>query len=243
MKSPEQDVLIIIPAFNEEQRIGPVIRSVRTHISNAAVLVIDDGSTDDTAVVARSAGALVVRHGVNLGYGASLESGYKYALRQGYDILVQMDGDGQHVAEEIPKVLDPVLKGVVDISIGSRFLFEEQTYKTTIARRLGQRFFGSILYLLTGSKITDPTSGFQCLNKRAFDLFARGHFPDDFPDTDVLLLAHFANLRIQEVPVAMQARGGGASMHSGLRPLYYIVKMMLSMFMVILNRREWRRYV
>ncbi len=243
MNAPGRKILVIIPAFNEEQRIGPVVESARMSVPDAAVLVIDDGSSDGTAKAARAAGALVVRHGVNLGYGSGLESGYKYALMRGYEILVQMDGDGQHVGGEIHKVLDPVLSGAADISIGSRFLYEEQTYKTGIARRLGQRFFGSLLFLLTGNRITDPTSGFQCLNRRAFDLFARGHFPDDFPDTDVLLLAHFANLRVREVPVKMLARGGGASMHAGWKPLYYVVKMILSMFMVFLNRREWRRYV
>lgn len=243
VNSDTKKILVVIPALNEERSIGSVISSIRAARPDAAILVVDDGSADGTGAAARKAGTTVVRHVLNLGYGSSLETGYKYAIACGYEIVVQMDGDGQHIASEISHILNPILNDDADIVIGSRYLFEQQLYKTSVARRVGQTFFGFLLYLLTGSKITDPTSGFQCLNRKTFGLFASGHFPDDFPDTDVLLIAHFAKLRIKEVPVAMKARKDGISMHSGLKPLYYIIKMMLSMSMVVLNREIWRRHV
>jgi glycosyltransferase involved in cell wall biosynthesis len=177
-----------------------------------------------------------------MGYASSLELGYIYALQHHYDIVVQMDGDGQHLAEEIPHILNPVIGGAADIVIGSRYLLSEQGYKTTWVRRIGQKFFGRIFSLITKEHITDPTSGFQCLSKKAFQLFTGGHFPDDFPDIDVLLISHYAGLAIKEVPVVMTERSGGQSMHSGLKPLYYIMKMLLSIFIVVLNHRRWRAY-
>jgi hypothetical protein len=116
-------------------------------------------------------------------------------------------------------------------------------YKTSFVRRLGQKIFGMILSLITGYKITDPTSGFQCLNRRAFELFSRGQFPHDFPDADVLLMAYYAGFRVVEVPVVMVERSGGESMHAGLKPLYYVIKMILSIGMVVLSQRRWKQYV
>jgi glycosyltransferase involved in cell wall biosynthesis len=235
-------ILVVIPAYNEESSIYRVVRSANAMLPGSEILVIDDSSADNTKSEAKKAGAIVLSHPLNLGYASSLELGYIYALQHGYDIVLQMDGDGQHLAEEMPKVLFPVARGEADICIGSRYMLAEQTYKTSWVRRTGQKFFGLIYSLITKEHITDPTSGFQCLNKKAFHLFAEGHFPDDFPDTDVLLISHYARLVIREVPVRMHARSDGESMHSGFKPLYYIVKMLLSIFMVILNHRRWRTY-
>lgn len=237
-----QKILVVIPAYNEETRVGKVVRSVKSVVPEATILVIDDCSTDRTKEEAEKAGAFLISHPINLGYASSLESGYLCALKNEFDIVVQMDGDGQHLAEEIPKILAPLLKREVDIVIGSRYLSADSSYKTTLARRLGKSIFGAIFYLMTKYNITDPTSGFQCLNRKAFKLFASGHFPDDFPDTDVLLIAHYAGLRVKEVPVIMVERSGGESIHSGLKPLYYIVKMILSIFIVVLSYRRWKRY-
>lgn len=240
--SANPSVLVVIPAYNEEPSISPVVCSVKTILPGARILVIDDASTDDTNREAKRAGAVVLHHPVNMGYASSLELGYMYALRHGYGIVLQMDGDGQHLAEEIPKILSPVAAGQADICIGSRYMLPEQNYKTSWVRRAGQRFFGSIYSLITHERITDPTSGFQCLSRKALQLFAGGHFPDDFPDTDVLLISHYAGLVIREVPVRMTERSDGRSMHSGLKPLYYIVKMLLSIFMVVLNHSRWRAH-
>ena len=130
--------------------------------------------------------------------------------------------------------------GKADIVVGSRYLSLEHEYRDSKIRYIGQRFFALALTLFTGRRMTDPTSGFQCINRRVMELFASGVFPEDFPDTDVLLMAHLAKLRVREVPVVMRTRSGGTSMHSGLKPFYYVVKMVLSMVIVALNYRRWR---
>ncbi len=236
-------VLAVIPACNEQGRIGGVVAAVKGVLPSARILVVNDCSSDDTGKEAADAGAHVLSHPINLGYGAGLETGYLYALQHNYEVVVQMDGDGQHLPSEVPRILDPVLNGTADIVIGSRYLSPQNHYRTSFARKAGQRFFGMILFLFTRYRMTDPTSGFQCLNRKAFELFTRGQFPHDFPDADVLLMAHYAGFRVMEVPVAMQERSGGASMHDGLKPLYYIVKMILSITMVFLSQRRWKQHV
>lgn len=236
-------ILVVIPAYNEELRIGEVVRSVKNILSLASVIVVNDCSIDGTKSEAMNAGATVIDHPINLGYGAGLETGYLYALKNGYEFVVQMDGDGQHLPDEVPKILAPVLNGEADIVVGSRYLSSVNGYRTSFARRVGQKFFGAIFSLITRYNLTDPTSGFQCLNRRVFELFTSGHFPHDFPDTDVLLMAHFAGFRVKEVPVVMMERSGGMSMHAGLKPLYYIMKMSLSIMMVVLSQRRWKQYV
>jgi glycosyltransferase involved in cell wall biosynthesis len=239
----DQKVLVVIPAYNEHGRIGGIIRSVKRILPQVSILVVNDCSTDDTGSEALQAGAIVVTHSINLGYGAGLETGYLYALKHGFEVVVQMDGDGQHLPEEVPRILNPVLNGEADIVIGSRYLSSQNTYKTSFVRRVGQRFFGRIFSLITKYNITDPTSGFQCLNRKAFDLFTCGYFPHDFPETDVLLMAHYAGFRVKEIPVVMVERAGGVSMHSGWKPLYYVIKMLLSIMIVILSQRRWKHYV
>jgi len=237
-------VLVVIPAYNEAGRIGKVIRAVQRAMSSLKIpsvniLVVNDCSTDSTEQEAREAGATVLSHPVNLGYGASLETGYLYASQNSFDIVFQMDGDGQHLAEEIPSVLSLVMEGRTDIALGSRYLSGKSSYYTPFVRRMGQKFFARIFSLLTKQTVTDPTSGFQCLNRKVFEWYAEGHFPRDFPDIDVLIAAHFAGFRLMEAPVSMAEREGGTSIHSGLRPFYYFVKMILSVFIVLLNRRRW----
>jgi glycosyltransferase involved in cell wall biosynthesis len=239
----DQKVLVVMPAYNEAGRIGEIVKSVKGVLPIAKVLVVNDCSSDDTRCEAIEAGATVISHPINLGYGAALETGYFYALGNGFEYIIQMDGDGQHIADEIPKIILPVLNGEADIVVGSRYLSSGNGYKTSFARRAGQKFFGKIFSLITRYKLTDPTSGFQCLNQKAFELFTRGHFPHDFPDADVLLMAHYAGFRVKEVPVTMMERAGGTSMHAGLKPLYYIIKMILSIVMVVLSQRRWKQYV
>lgn len=243
MINEDGKVLVVIPAYNEHGRIGDIVTSVKSILPQASILVVNDCSADDTGSEALHAGAVVVTHSINLGYGAGLETGYLYALKHGFEVIVQMDGDGQHLPEEVPRILTPVLNGEADIVIGSRYLSSQNTYKTSFVRRTGQRFFSRILSLITKYDITDPTSGFQCLNRKAIDLFTCGYFPHDFPDTDVLLMAHYAGFRVKEIPVVMMERAGGVSMHSGWKPLYYVIKMLLSITIVILSQRRWKQYV
>lgn len=236
-------VLVIIPSFNEGSRIGKVVNSVKSQFADIQVLVVNDDSNDSTESEARDAGAEVISHPTNLGYGSSLETGYLYALRGNYEYVIQMDGDGQHPASEISKLLEPVLKGEADFTIGSRYLSGAAPYKTGLIKGWGHKVFSVGYSLLTRYHITDPTSGFQCLNRSVIELFTKCRFPEDFPDVDVLLIAHFAGLRMKEVSVSMLERSGGKSMHSGLKPIYYVAKMLLSIFIVILNRRRWKSYV
>lgn len=238
MAAAFQRILVIMPARNEQGRVGAVIEATRAVLPGADIAVINDGSTDATAPEAVTAGAVILPHAVSLGYGAGLETGYLYALDQGYDAVLQMDSDGQHLAGELPKLCAPLAADTADIVLGSRYLAEGR-FPISPLRRLGQRFFALLLRLLTGQRFTDPTSGFQGLNRRAIRFFASGVFPCDYPDADVLLMAHLAGLRIQEVPVRMAGRAGGASMHAGLRPLYYGMKMLLSLFIVLLNVHVW----
>jgi glycosyltransferase involved in cell wall biosynthesis len=235
-------ILISIPAYNESKCIVNIIHDVKKILPEALVLVVDDCSIDNTRKLALQAGAVVLSHPINLGYASSLQTSYIYAVKNGFDIVVQMDGDGQHLAVEIPKILKPVLDGLGDIAIGSRYLVGSISYKVPWARRLGHQYFGILYHLLTQQRIKDPTSGFQCLNRAAFQLYTTNQFPDDFPDTDVLLMAFYSGLRIVEIPVTMLERVDGSSMHAGvLRPIYYIMKMTLSMFLVCLN--YWKRRI
>jgi glycosyltransferase involved in cell wall biosynthesis len=175
---------------------------------------------------------------VNGGYGAALQTGYKYALYRGYDAVGQIDGDGQHDPSCLPSLFDKVAREGFDVVIGSRFLGPAAAYRVPLLRKIGMRFFRFLIRAFTGLRITDPTSGFQALSKRAFRFFARNdRFPSDYPDADVIVLLHYAGFRLTEVPVRMHADGGGKSIHSGFKPLYYVVKMLLSLFIVRVNRK------
>ena len=236
-----QQLVLLIPCFNEAARVGPVIQAAKRVLPEAAVVVIDDASCDNTASVARNEGALVLSHSSNLGYGAALETGYLFAAKHGYDVLLQMDGDGQHLAEELPARLKPIVDGSADIVIGSRYIGGGSAeLRIPVVRRFGHRLFSSLVRLCCGLHIEDPTSGFQAMTRRAFTFFADSGFPCDYPDSDVIVMATLAGLRIREVPARMRAREGGVSMHSGLKPIYYGFKMLLSIFIVLLNRRLWK---
>lgn len=223
--------------------IGNVVEQIRaTELANDyQILVIDDGSTDHSAQEARSAGARVISLVRNLGYGYALRTGYQVAYDEGFDLVVQMDGDGQHSAESIPALMTPVMTGQCDVVIGSRSLSDVH-YPMPWARRQGQRFFSWILHKMSGVRLYDATSGYQVLGRKALALFARGDFPGDYPDTDVLLYLSLHGLKIEEVPAVFRANEKGTSMHNGvLRPAYYIYKMLFSMLVVYLRfKREER---
>ena len=230
-------VLIIIPAYNEGERISTVVNQVRKTHPVYDVVVINDGSKDNTAQAAREAGALVVPHPFNLGYGVAIQTGYKYALAKNYDFAVQMDADGQHDPAFIPQLLEPVIRGKTDFALGSRFL-EAESYAPSLARRVGMLFFRRLISILIKTRITDSTSGYQAFNRKVIRYFTTEVFPCDYPDADVLLTLNRAGFRIMEVPVRMHASVSGKSMHSGLMPLYYIFKMLLSIFVTLLRKKE-----
>ena len=231
------NILIIIPAYNEGSRISMVVNQVRETYPDYDVAVINDGSKDNTAQAAREAGAVVVSHPFNLGYGVAIQTGYKYALAKGYDFAVQIDGDGQHDPAFIPRLLAPVISGETDFALGSRFL-EAESYAPSFARRIGMLFFRRLVSLLIKTRITDTTSGYQAFNRKVIRYFTTEVFPCDYPDADMLLTLHRAGFCIMEVPVRMKASASGKSMHAGWMPLYYIFKMLLSIFVTLLRKKE-----
>jgi glycosyltransferase involved in cell wall biosynthesis len=232
---------IIIPAYNEEQGLAQVIAEIRQAAPDCDLLVVNDGSRDGTAQVARAAGAVVISHAFNMGYGVTIQTGYKYAYAQGYDFLVQIDADGQHDPAFIAELLAPVVKGETDLVLGSRFLWFD-SYRPSFSRRLGILFFRKLVTVLIGRNITDPTSGYQAFNREVIRFFTTDVFPCDYPDADMLVTLNMAGFRIREVPVRMFANPTGKTMHSGAKPLYYMFKMCLSIFVTLLrNRQLFRR--
>ena len=218
--------VLILPAFDEAERLRSVLEAVARAQTGCEVVVVDDGSRDETASVARSLGATVLRHPFNLGYGAALQTGYKYALASGAALLVQMDADGQHDPGEIRSLTAPIEAGECDLVVGSRFL-APSGYRMGLARSLGRRLFAA-LARLAGLRVSDPTSGFQAMNRRVLEVYARDFFPADYPDVDVLLAAFRHGLRVLERPVRMAEGTRSSTLHGGLRSFYYVYKMLLS---------------
>ncbi len=230
--------LVFIPAWNEEASVAKVIGDVRRALPGADVLVVDDGSVDATAARAREAGALVASLPFNQGLGAALQTGYLYALREGYDFCAHLDADGQHPAGEVARLLEEVTAGRADLVIGSRYRDggsppgggEEATpsgdYKPTLSRRIGTSLFRFFLTLATQQRFTDTTSGMRAANRRVMALFSE-HYSPDFAEIESLQLAVRQGLRVEEVPVQMLERVGGSSFLTPLRSAFFIFKGMI----------------
>jgi glycosyltransferase involved in cell wall biosynthesis len=234
-REPLGTTLVIVPAFNEAASVGKVVEGIGRALPGAEVLVVDDCSSDETGEIAAGAGARVLTHMYNLGYGAALQTGFKFALAEDYRYAALVDADGQHEPRFLPALLEGVWSGKDDIVVGSRFL-EPTGFPLRPVKKIGIWLFRTIASVLTGLRITDATSGFQALSGRALDLFASDCFPADYPDADVLIMAHRAGLRLREIPVRMYPDDiWGQSMHGGWRPLFYVPKMMLSIVMVMLR--------
>jgi glycosyltransferase involved in cell wall biosynthesis len=231
--------LAIIPAYNEQGAIGATVADVFEHAPDFDVVVIDDGSTDETSRVARAAGAKVLTLPFNLGIGGAVQVGYQYALEHDYEIAVQVDGDGQHDARNIHDLL-AYLRANPDIGLvtGSRFLDgdEELGYRSSGTRRLGIRLFSWILSRIVGRRVTDPTSGFRMVRKRGIALFARD-YPHDYPEVEAVLLMHFHKLEGAELPVRMRPRMTGVSSINASRSVYYMVKVTLAILVGLLRAR------
>ncbi|SDT85528.1 glycosyltransferase family 2 protein [Desulfobacula phenolica] len=226
MKNSE---IIIMPAYNEAKNIVKVVSSVKFLFPEYQVLVINDGSSDNTSELASEAGATVIDHPFNMGYGVAIQTGYKYAYRNGYNYLVQMDSDGQHAIEEISKLLANVTDGSCEIVFGSRYI-EENGYKKSMFRYIGTLFFRILLGMMTGRKITDPTTGFQAMNRNVLKIFIKDLFPCDYPDADIMILLTEIGIKFKEIPVKMFNRNDGKSMHNNpFEVCYYLFKMSLSM--------------
>jgi glycosyltransferase involved in cell wall biosynthesis len=216
--------------------VGAVVADVRHALPSADVLVIDDGSEDATSAEAAKAGAIVLSLPANCGYGTALQTGYKYAVRHGYELVGQIDADGQHQAEFLSAMLAMLHEDRADVVVGSRFLAKDGHYQTPFARSLGIRLFARVASLATGQLVTDPTSGFQVMRGEIASLFSRDVFPVDYPDADILILLHRTGYRVRELPVQMRP-SPGTSMHSSQSTPYYVYKMLLSIFVTLLRPR------
>lgn len=234
-------MLVVIPAYNEAGRVGRVVGELHAALPAADVLVINDGSADATAAEAFAAGAHVVTLPVNLGYGAALQTGYKYAVRHHYDVVGQIDADGQHRPEHFPLLLERLTRPEVDVVVGSRFLDRDGHYRPSVARKLGIGLFGRMATVMTRQHVSDPTSGFQAMRLDVARFFCSDVYPPDYPDADILILLHRSGFRVSEVPVQMHASPVGKSMHKGHRSIYYVYKMMLSILVTVLRPRSGGR--
>jgi glycosyltransferase involved in cell wall biosynthesis len=228
-------LVAVVPAWNEEGAIGAVVDAIKAFEPAAAVVVVDDASTDATADIAEAHGATVLRLPFNVGIGGAVQTGLRYARDEGFQVAVRLDGDGQHDAAELEKLLPPIAAGTADLVIGSRFVDAGGSYRPPFARRLGIRVFARLVSLLGGQKVTDTTSGFLALNRVGIELFAVA-YPHDYPEVEGTLVALRSGLRVAEAHVEMRERQAGTSSITFVRSLYYIVKVMLALLVASLRR-------
>jgi glycosyltransferase involved in cell wall biosynthesis len=225
----------VVPAYNEAGSIASVIAEIREADPEFEIVVVDDGSTDRTAEIADAAGAYVLSLPYNLGIGAAVQTGLQYAYQEGFDLAVQIDGDGQHDPRELALLLEPVLWDKADIAVGSRFAGERR-YRAPLGRRLGIALFAGIVSAIVRQRVTDTTSGFRAMNRRGIRLFA-ADYPHDYPEVEATVLVFRHRLRFVEVPVAMRQRETGRSSITAFRSLYYMGKVSLALFVGLLRPR------
>lgn len=239
MMPKKKKILLLIPAYNEEMNIGKVLKQLKEQkiTDKIDILVVDDGSRDQTAEVARSLGVKVICQVFNMGYGAALQTGYKYGVDKGYEYLLQMDADGQHDIKNLLLLCEKLgIEGALeekerpDIVIGSRFLEGSKTYSVPWLRRVAIGMFRGVIYKLTRCRLTDPTSGLQGMNRRAFSYYAGfNNFDIKYPDINMVLQMLLMGYRIEEIPAVMHIREEGTAMHSGaIHAIKYMIIMSLS---------------
>lgn len=241
LSSASPRILIVVPCFNEEAAISGVIADInRVKILYKLpldILVINDCSTDNTLAVLQTLDCLYLDLAVNLGIGGAMQTGYRYAWRNGYDIAVQMDGDGQHPAHDLPTILQPIIDNRADVVIGSRFLTKEG-FQSSAMRRLGINYFRWLNQRLVGQTIYDSTSGFRAFNRQTLAVVNR-YYPDEYPEPEAIVQFGLSNLRMLEVPVQMLERQGGVSSINNTRAIYYMLKVTLgSLFVYVRLRRK-----
>ncbi len=226
--------IAIVPALNEERSLPRVIAELRAFDPGIEIVVVSDGSTDRTAEVAEAHGAHALRLPFNLGIGGAVQTGFRYAYEEGFDVAVRVDGDGQHDAAQLGRVLAPVLSGEADIAVGSRFAGDEG-YRSSRSRRVGIRILAWVVSALVRQRVTDTTSGFQALNRNGIALFARD-YPHDYPEVEATVMVFKHELRLVEVPVTMREREHGRSSITALHSIYYMVKVLLALAVGVFRR-------
>ena len=219
-------ILFIVPAYNEEENLAEVIAGLRKRYPAADVLVVNDGSTDDTSGVARRSGALLIDLPFNLGIGGAVQSGLLYARRNGHDIAIQFDGDGQHTPDEIAPLLARLDRGDCDVVVGSRFI-ERSAYRAPVARRTGIAILSLAHRIILRRRISDPTSGFRAYNRPAIEFLAE-EYPHDYPEPESIVALTRNGFRVVEVKVEMKPRQGGRSSITFWRAIYYMLKVLVA---------------
>lgn len=244
----KKELLVIIPAYNEEENIRRVFEQLEQFDipSIADILVIDDASVDHTGRVVKKKRYELITHIYNMGYGSALQSGYKYAVRRNYEYVIQMDADGQHDACNIPVIYEE-LKGEgqnaekPDIVLGARFMKESSDFPVSRVKKAAYNMFRFLIRQATGRQIADPTTGLQGLGRRAFVYYSEyNHFDDKYPDANMLMQMLLMGYRVKEIPAVMHARECGVSMHSGLKPVWYMLRMLFSMLTVVFRTKVLR---
>ncbi|HIW54093.1 MAG TPA: glycosyltransferase family 2 protein [Candidatus Ruthenibacterium merdigallinarum] len=231
-------ILIIIPCYNEEENIERVVANLKQAAPEADYLIVNDCSTDRSAAICRDNGFSYVSLPVNLGIGGGVQCGYLYAREHGYDITVQMDGDGQHDPAYLHRILAPVADGTLDMCIGSRFI-ERDGFQSSVMRRVGINFLSALLRVLCGVHVRDVTSGFRACSKRLTAFYA-DHYAQDYPEPEAIITAVLGGYRVGEAPVVMRERMGGVSSISPFKSVYYMVKVSISLivFRLTSHRRK-----
>lgn len=233
--------IVIIPAYNEEKNIEKVIKEIKTELKDIDIVIINDASIDATQKIIEQNHIKCITLPYNIGYSLAVQTGIKYACYNHYDYCIQMDADGQHIASEAKKLLEIIQKENLDIVIGSRFL-EKTNYHHGIIRKAGTKILSKLIEIICHQKITDPTSGFQCINRKAIERFAKiGNYPE-FPDANLIIELLLDDYKIREIPTKMRAREFGESMHKGIiKPIKYMIKVLYTILIIVLRRILKRR--
>jgi len=219
-------ILAIIPAYNEAKSIAAVIDNIRTSVPQADIIVVNDGSADTTENIAEAKGTIVLNLPYNMGIGGAVQTGYKFAAQNGYDIAVQVDADGQHPVNEIPRLVEAITNHEADMVIGSRYV-EMSEKEASFTRAMGKWVLAKVITLLTGQRITDSSSGFRVINQRVICLFSH-RYPRDYPEPESIALLIREGLRVKEIPVEMNGRTSGRSSITMLKGIYYVIKVTLA---------------
>lgn len=218
--------IIIIPAYNEQENIERTVNAIKKSAQGFDYVIINDCSTDSTRKICEEKGFNIVNLPINLGIGGAVQTGYKYAYENGYDVAVQVDGDGQHDPEFLNTMAKYLVEHQVDMVIGSRFI-EKKGFQSSITRRMGIKFFSGLIKILTGKTITDPTSGLRMIGRNVMEIFSRD-YPRDYPEPESIVAVLRKNMKIEEIPVVMLERQGGVSSISPKKSIYYMVKVTLA---------------
>ena len=234
-------VLVVIPAYNEGQNIQKVIDELKKDMNYADILVINDCSKDNTKEIVEKNDVNCITSVFNLKYAMAVQTGIKYANKNGYDYVIQFDGDGQHIAKEAEKLIKKMKETNADIVIGSRYM-KDGTYKQSFFRKIGTVIFSKLIKIFCKKEITDPLSGFQCLNKKVIEKYSKiGAYPE-YPDANLIIQMLLEGYEIEEVSVKMRLREFGESMHGGIiKPIKYMIMMMYTIFAILLSNISFKR--